>query len=202
MDSNKSHLLLETKHCEIRNNPKLIYVCLCVCVCVRAYGWPQVRVREAYDYWDVIKFAWFPLPWPLLITCTILCSIYWYRVHLNDYLAGCLINRKLLNITKIRGGFQTGVPGEWASYQIRKIAGCACAGMPGTFSPPLRVSDADMYHGTCVTHVPWYLTGSLTSGVLWSRWRRKRSWHSQCMHNPQFYVSGKRPMGPRNLLML
>ena len=24
----------------------------------------------------------------------------------------------------------------WASYQIRKIASCACAGMPGTFSPP------------------------------------------------------------------
>ena len=22
---------------------------------------------------------------------------------------------------------------KWASYQIRKIAGCACAGMPGTF---------------------------------------------------------------------
>ena len=27
-------------------------------------------------------------------------------------------------------------------------------GMPGTLSPPPRVSDPDMYHGTCVTHVP------------------------------------------------
>ena len=27
---------------------------------------------------------------------------------------------------------------------------------------------------------------------LWSRWRRKRSRHSRCMRNPQFYVSGKR----------
>ena len=27
-------------------------------------------------------------------------------------------------------------------------------GMPGTFSPPPRVSDPDMHHGTCVTHVP------------------------------------------------
>ena len=25
--------------------------------------------------------------------------------------------------------------------------------MPGTFSPPPRVSDPDMHHGTCVTHV-------------------------------------------------
>ena len=27
-------------------------------------------------------------------------------------------------------------------------------GMPGTFSPPPRVSDSDRHHGTCVTHVP------------------------------------------------
>ena len=26
-------------------------------------------------------------------------------------------------------------------------------GMPGTFSSPPRVSDPDMHHGTCVTHV-------------------------------------------------
>ena len=25
-------------------------------------------------------------------------------------------------------------------------------GMPGTFSPPARVNDPDMHHGTCVTH--------------------------------------------------
>ena len=41
-------------------------------------------------------------------------------------------------------------------------------GMPGTFSPaadfqrkPL-VSDPGMHHGTCVTHVPWCMSGSLT----------------------------------------
>ena len=39
-------------------------------------------------------------------------------------------------------------------------------GMPGTLSPPPRVSDADMHHGTCVTHVPWCMPGSLTSGVF------------------------------------
>ena len=38
------------------------------------------------------------------------------------------------------------------------------------------------------------LLGSLTSSLLWSRWRGKRSRHSRCMRNPQFYVSGKRPI--------
>ena len=38
------------------------------------------------------------------------------------------------------------------------------------------------------------MLGSLTSGFLWSRWRGKRSRHSRRMRNPQFYVSGKRPM--------
>ena len=67
-------------------------------------------------------------------------------------------------------------------------------GMPGTFSPPLRVSDPGMHHGTCVTHVPWCIPGLLTSGFLWSRWRGKRSRHSRRMRNPQFYVSDKRPI--------
>ena len=43
---------------------------------------------------------------------------------------------------------------SWASYQIRKIAGAHAPGKPGTFSPPPRVSDPDMHHGTCVTQVP------------------------------------------------
>ena len=67
-------------------------------------------------------------------------------------------------------------------------------GMPGTFSPPPQVSDPDMRHGTCVTHVPWCMSGSLTSGFLWIRWRGKRSRHSRRMRNPQFYASGKRPI--------
>ena len=71
--------------------------------------------------------------------------------------------------------------------------------MLGTFSPPPRVSDPDIHHGTCVTHVPWCMPGSLTSGFLWSRWRGKRSRHSRRMRNPQFYVSGKRPMAGRAL---
>ena len=70
---------------------------------------------------------------------------------------------------------------------------------------PPRVSDPDMHHGTCVTHVSWCMSGSLISGFPWGRRRRKtvslevgdggkRSRHSRRMREPQFYVSGKRPM--------
>ena len=58
----------------------------------------------------------------------------------------------------------------WASYQIHKIAGCACAGNAGKVFPRRRfqrkplVSDPGMHHGTCVTHVPWCMSGSLTCG--------------------------------------
>ena len=67
----------------------------------------------------------------------------------------------------------------WDSYQIRKIAGCACAGNAGNVVPTCRlrrkplVSDPGMHHGTCVTR----------------------------MHNPQFYVSGKNLMASYNILV-
>ena len=59
---------------------------------------------------------------------------------------------------------------QWTSYQIRKIAGCACAGNAGNVFPRHRlkrkplVSDPDMHHGTCVTHEPCCMSGSLTRG--------------------------------------
>ena len=87
-----------------------------------------------------------------------------------------------------------GVSSPLASYLICKIAGCACAGLPGTFSPPRQVSDPDMHDVTSVTHVPWCIPGSLTSAFLWSLWPGKRSRHSRRMQNPQVYVSGKRLM--------
>ena len=58
------------------------------------------------------------------------------------------------------------------------------------------VSDPNMHHGTCVTHVPWCMMGLLTSmSVLLNRGSGgKRYRHSQRMRNPAFYVSGKKPM--------
>ena len=58
----------------------------------------------------------------------------------------------------------------WAFYQIRKIAGCACAGNAGDVFRRHRlqrkplVSDPGMHHGTCVTHVSWCMSGSLSRG--------------------------------------
>ena len=58
----------------------------------------------------------------------------------------------------------------WVSYQTRNIAGCACAGNAGNVFPRRRLqrkpllSDPGMHHGTCDTHVPWCMSGSLASG--------------------------------------
>ena len=41
----------------------------------------------------------------------------------------------------------------WASYQICKIAGCACAGNAGNISLSPRVSDPGIHHGTCVAAI-------------------------------------------------
>ena len=59
---------------------------------------------------------------------------------------------------------------QWTSYQIRKIAGCACAGNARNVFPAADfqgsrlVSYPGMHHGTCVMHVPWCMSGSLTYG--------------------------------------
>ena len=84
------------------------------------------------------------------------------------------------------------VHGSLVKYVNLRIA--HAPGMPGTFSPPPRVSDPDMHHGTCVAHVPRCMLGSLTSGFIWSWGREKCSRHTRRMRNLQFHLSGKRPM--------
>ena len=75
----------------------------------------------------------------------------------------------------------------WASYQIRKIAGCACAGNAGNVFPRRRfqrkplVSVPGMHHGTCVTHIAYL------------RWRGKRSRHSRRMRTPNFAYLARGP---------
>ena len=51
--------------------------------------------------------------------------------------------------------------GPLARYVKLRVA--HAPGMPGTYSPTRHVSDPDMHHGTCVTHVPRCIPGSLTS---------------------------------------
>ena len=59
------------------------------------------------------------------------------------------------------------VHGPHARYVKLRVA--HAPGMPGTFSPPPRVSDPEMHHDT--------------------------TRHSRRMRNPEFYVSDKTPMG-------
>ena len=83
----------------------------------------------------------------------------------------------------------------WTSYQIRKMVGCACTGNAGKVFPCRRlqwkplVRDPGMHHDTCVTHVPWCMSGSLTRGG--GEIVPAFPAHA----HPQFNVSGKRPMG-------
>ena len=80
------------------------------------------------------------------------------------------------------------------SYQIRKIAVCACAENAGNFPPPptskktaskrSRHASRHVRHTRAVMHV----------GIANPRWWVKRSRHSRRMRDQQFHVSGKRPM--------
>ena len=88
--------------------------------------------------------------------------------------------------------YYTVTRGPLARYIKLRVA--HAPGMPGTSSSTPWVSDLDMHHDTCVTHVPCCLPGSLTNGFLWSRWWGKYSRYSWRMRNPQFYISGKRPI--------
>ena len=75
--------------------------------------------------------------------------------------------------------------------------------LPDTLNCGLRIRGEcrehfPRHHGlaipTCITARAWRMPGSITSDFLLSRWRGKRSLHSRRMRNPQFCVSGKRPM--------
>ena len=75
-----------------------------------------------------------------------------------------------------------------------KLRVAPAPGMRGTFSPPptsketpswrSRNASRHVHHARAVMHV----------GIANPRWRGKRSRHSRRMRNPQFYVSGKRPI--------
>ena len=82
---------------------------------------------------------------------------------------------------------------QWASYQIRKIAGCACARNAGNVFP------ATDFKGNRWLAIPtWYVRHARSLMHVWiaiPRWRGKRSRHPRRMRNPYYYVSGKKPMG-------
>ena len=116
---------------------------------------------------------------------------------------------RFMNIHHIPQGLSSGVvclsqfrewnmysPMSWASYQIPKIEGCACAGNTGNvfchrgLPIPTCITELYVRDARAVMH-----TGiPLTSCFLISWWWGKHSRHSRRMRKPQFYVSGKRPI--------
>ena len=73
----------------------------------------------------------------------------------------------------------------WASYQIRKIAGCACTGNAENVFPPPRVSDPDMHHGTYVT-CPCKCAGRNLVIMM-------TSWHRNALSEGNLLITGGFP---------
>ena len=126
---------------------------------------------------------------------------YYRNVHVMSVLCLFLLCYTIQYCYNLAGAMTQLRPWQWENSwygpfaKYVKLCVAHVPGMPETFSPPPRVSDPDMHHhSTCVTHVPWCTPGSVTSGLLWNWWRGKHSRHSRGMRNPQFNVSGKRPI--------
>ena len=77
----------------------------------------------------------------------------------------------------------------WASYQIRKVAGCACAvnmWMPGTFFPATDFNgNRYLAIPACITARAWR-TCVMHVGIAYQRRRGKRSWYSRSMRTRNF----------------
>ena len=97
----------------------------------------------------------------------------------------------------------------WASYQVRKIAGCACAGNARNVFPAIDLNGHRcLAIPALITARTWPLSDKksvgllsnsgnvrtmMVAGIASPRYQGNRSWNSRRMRNPQFYVSGKRP---------
>ena len=67
-------------------------------------------------------------------------------------------------------------------------------GMPGTFSPPLTSKETASLRSRHASRHELHARAVMHVEIANPRWRGKRSPHSRHMHNPQFYVSGEKPM--------
>ena len=165
--------------CRVRS--KIIYV----------LSWRTVSALTRALFWYLLINTKITLSWTLkrfVIRVHTLFSIYW-QIYSERILI--LTVTYLFLVESLQQSnpskMSCGCNGPLARYVKLRVA--HAPGMPGTFSPSPRVYDPDMHHCTCVMHVPWVTPGSLTSGLLWSRWRGKRSRYSW-----RYYVSDKRPI--------
>ena len=144
----------------------------------------EIFTNFLYD--DVIKRKFFWRNWPFVrkihrsrvnsphegqwrgaLVFSLICV--WINAKVNNREAGDLRHHRAHNDVIVINAHQLNKY-QWASYQIRKIVGCACAGNAGNvfsrrrIQRKPRVSDPGMHHGTCVKHVPWCMSGLLNYG--------------------------------------
>ena len=82
------------------------------------------------------------------VKCQGLLNYQWPLQSTNSALLG----KGICTVNSVRAAF------------IVKLRVAHAPGMPGTFSPPPTSRKPGMHHGTCITHVPWTMSGSLTRG--------------------------------------
>ena len=109
----------------------------------------------------------------------------WGKVIVFTILIALWFDRQLDNRCTRTVGNHREICKTWASFQIRKIARRACAGIFGNVFPATLSKWSR--HARAMMHV----------GIANPRWWGKRSWYSRCMRNAQFCVSGKRPVEHR-----
>ena len=96
-------------------------------------------------------------------------------------------------------GFVMGLPAHWcprpgASYQIRQIASCACA---GNAENVFLVTNSRENASSRSRHAPRHVRDAcpvMHIGITNTQWWGKRSRHFRRMRNMQFDGSGKKPI--------
>ena len=81
-------------------------------------------------------------------------GITWIIWTIND-----LLGRQGIHVIKFQLTLTTWFYTHGPLTRYVKLRVVHAPGIPGKFSPSSRVSNTDMHHGTCVTHVPWCIAG-------------------------------------------
>ena len=112
----------------------------------------------------------------IITTKVIYTDVCWYHIlpythFIRDWRFSCSpLTLRNLGLCLWLSILQTGNLLWWASCQIRKIAGCTCARNAGNVYSRRRLQKEPlvrypgMHQATCLTHVPWWMSGSLTRG--------------------------------------
>ena len=131
------------------------------------------------------------------------CRVYWWLtfVH-NDQVK--ILNSKITSLSDHWKPDLAPTITKWTCQGLLtryvKLWVAHAPGMSGTFSPPPRVSDPDIHHGTCVTHVRWCMPGSPTSGFVEVGDGEKVPGILGACTTRNFYVFGKRPIKRTGLI--